>query len=58
MIHQKHLDDIKEQYNTKKYKFQQQSARSIRWSDFDNDWLEEKFSTRQPDFYNFFNQKY
>ena len=54
MIRRKYLDDKKEKENTNKYKFQGQYARSIRWFDIEYDSLEEKFSTREPDFYNFF----
>ena len=36
---------------TKKYKFQGQSARSIRWFDLDYEWLEEIFRKRELDFY-------
>ena len=50
MIHQKHLDNKKEQKKTKRYNFQSQPARSIRWFYLDQEWLEEKFSTHEPDF--------
>ena len=31
--------------------FQEQSARSKHWFDLDIEWFEEKFSTREPQFY-------
>ena len=34
-----------------KYLFQEQSSRSKRWFDLDIEWVEEKFSTREPKFY-------
>ena len=34
-----------------KFKFHGQSARSQCWFDLDFDWIEEKFSTHEPDFY-------
>ena len=37
--------------NEDKFKFQGQSARSQRWCDLDFDWVEENFSTREPDLY-------
>ena len=37
--------------NEAKFKFQGQSARSQQWFDLDLDWIEEKFSTCEPDFY-------
>ena len=37
--------------NEAKFKFQGQSARSQHWFDLDFDWIEVKFSTREPDFY-------
>ena len=57
MIRRKDLDNEKEKENTKKYKFQGQSTTSIRWFDIHREWLEEKSSTREPDFYkNFIKQ--
>ena len=35
----------------RKYLFQEQSARSKHWFDLDIEWFEEKFSTREPQFY-------
>ena len=41
--------------NEAKFNFQGQYARSQRWFDFEFDWIEVNFSTREPDFYkNFF----
>ena len=37
--------------NEAKFKFQGQSTRSQLWFDLDLDWIEIKFSTREPDFY-------
>ena len=37
--------------NEVKFKFQGLSARSQRWFYIDFDWIEVKFSTREPDFY-------
>ena len=37
--------------NEAKFKFEGQSARSQRCFDLDLDWIEVKFSTREPDFY-------
>ena len=37
--------------NEAKFKFQGRSARSQRWFDLDFDWIKEKFSTGEPDFY-------
>ena len=37
--------------NVEKFKFQGQSARSQIWFNLDLDWIEIKFSTREPDFY-------
>ena len=37
--------------NEVKFKFQGQCAISQRWFDFDVDWIEVNFSTREPDFY-------
>ena len=57
MIRRKDLDHKKEKENTNKYNFQGQSARSILWFDLDHEWLEETFSTSEPDFYeNFIKQ--
>ena len=50
-IRQKNLDHKKCKDKTKTYKFQGQSARSKRWFGLDQEWLEEKFSTRKPDLY-------
>ena len=35
--------------NEDKFQFQGQSARSQRWFDLDFDWIEETFSTHEPD---------
>ena len=40
MILQKESYNKKEKENTKKYKFQGQSARSRSWLDLDHEWLE------------------
>ena len=37
--------------NEAKFKFQGQSARSLRWFDLEFDCIEVNFSTREPDFY-------
>ena len=37
--------------NEDEFKFRGQSAISQRWFDLDFDWIEENFSTREPDFY-------
>ena len=37
--------------NEEKFKLQGQSARSQHWFDLDFDWIEEKFSIHEPDFY-------
>ena len=37
--------------NEAKFKFQGQSARLQLWFDLDLDWIEIKFSSREPDFY-------
>ena len=37
--------------NEAKFKFQGRSARSQRWFGLDFDWIEENFSTHEPDFY-------
>ena len=37
--------------NEDKFKFQGHSARSNSWFDLYFDWVEENFSTREPDFY-------
>ena len=37
--------------NEAKLKFQGQSTKSQRWLDLDFDWIEENFSTREPDFF-------
>ena len=52
MIRRKDLYNKKEKENTKKYNFQGNSARSIQWLDNDHGWLEENFSTYEPDFDN------
>ena len=41
---------------TKKYNFQEKSARSRHWFDLDHEWLEENPMTREPDFYKKLNQ--
>ena len=41
MIRQNGLDNKKEKDNTKKYKFQGQSTRSILWFNLNHEWLEE-----------------
>ena len=51
MTLQKGYDNKKEKEKTKKYNLQGQSARSIRWFDLDDEWLEEIFRTHEPDFY-------
>ena len=51
MICQNDLDNNKEKGKTNKYNFQGQFARSILWLDIDLEWLEEKFSTHELDFY-------
>ena len=41
MIHRKDSDNKKEKEKTEKYNLQGKSARSIRWFDLNNEWLEE-----------------
>ena len=55
-----HKNDLKitEGKEKAKYKFQGQSARSQRWFDLDLDWIEENFSTREPDLYKKYFQKH
>ena len=51
MIHRKGLDNKTEKEKTKKYNFQGHYEGSTRWFDRDNEWLEEHFSIREPEFY-------
>ena len=51
MIPQNYSDNKREKEKTKTYNFQGKSARSILWFDLDHEWLEENFSTREPDLY-------
>ena len=51
MIRWKDLDNKKWKKKTKKYNFKGNSARSIHSFDIDDEWLEEKFGTRELDFY-------
>ena len=52
-LHRKDLKLIAASKNTNeaKFKFQDQSARSLRWFNFEFIWIEVHFSTREPDFY-------
>ena len=50
-IRRKDSNNKTEEENTKKYNFQGKSERSIHWLDLDHEWLEESFSTREPDLY-------
>ena len=54
MLRQKDLNITEENININenKFKFQGQSARSQRWFDLGYGWIEEIFSTHEPDFYN------
>ena len=53
MIHRKDLKttEANKNKNEDKFKFQGQSARSQNWFDLDFGWIEESFSTPEPDFY-------
>ena len=53
MIFRKYLKitEANKNKNEAKFKFQGRSARSQRWFDLDFDWIKEKFSTGEPDFY-------
>ena len=53
MIHRKDLNitEANKNLNKAKFKFQGQSERSQYWFGIDFDWVEEKFSTLEPDFY-------
>ena len=51
MIRQKYSENKKEKENTKKYNFQEKSARSRRWFDLDHEQLEENLMTLEPGFY-------
>ena len=45
------MDNKKEKVTTNKYNFQGHSERSMFWFDFDHEWVEENFSTRELGFY-------
>ena len=53
MLRQKDLKitEANKNKNKAKLKFQGQSARSQGWFDLDFDWIEENFSTREPELY-------
>ena len=57
MIGQKDPDK-KGKGKDQEYNFQGQSARPIRWFDLDHEWLEENFSTREPDISKILSNKY
>ena len=56
MICQKGLKTTEANKNKNEYKFKFQGhyARPQRWFDLDFGWIEETFSTREPDFYEIF----
>ena len=54
MICRNDLDNRIEKEKTKKYNFQGNSTILIHWFDIDHQWLEERFSTFEPDFYKYF----
>ena len=51
IIRRKDLDNKKEKEKNRKYNFLGKSARSICWFDLDHEWVEERFSKREPDLY-------
>ena len=51
MIHRRNLNDINIKDKTKAFNFQGKSSRTKHWFDIDHEWLKEKFTTREPDFY-------
>ena len=50
VIYRKDLDNYKKD-NPKRYNLQGQSARSKLWIYLIHEWLEENFSTHEPEFY-------
>ena len=51
MIRQKDLDNKKLKEKRNKYNLQGKSAISKLWLDLDHEWIEEIFSTSEPEFY-------